>query len=192
MVTLMETNPLLMAWGGLWQDMLLRGLVAIAFGLLAIFMPGITVAAFILLFGAFAIADGLLLVLQSVTTRRHEAHWWVRLLQGLLSIAIGIAVFVWPGLTLLVLLYIIAFYAIAGGLLQILAAIDLRKAIKGELLLLVSGILAVAIGVLLIMRPGIGLIALVQTLGIFAIAYGIMIAVLALRLRSLVHKATPV
>lgn len=192
MVTLMETNPLLMAWGGLWQDMLLRGLVAIAFGLLAIFMPGITVAAFILLFGAFAIADGLLLVLQSVTTRRHEAHWWVRLLQGLLSIAIGIAVFVWPGLTLLVLLYIIAFYAIAGGLLQILAAIDLRKAIKGEMLLLVSGILAVAIGVLLIMRPGIGLIALVQTLGIFAIAYGIMIAVLALRLRSLVHKATPV
>ncbi|MGA9138904.1 MAG: DUF308 domain-containing protein [Methanocella sp.] len=188
----METNPLLMAWGGLWQDMLLRGLVAIAFGLLAIFMPGITVAAFILLFGAFAIADGLLLVLQSVTTRRHEAHWWVRLLQGLLSIAIGIAVFVWPGLTLLVLLYIIAFYAIAGGLLQILAAIDLRKAIKGEMLLLVSGILAVAIGVLLIMRPGIGLIALVQTLGIFAIAYGIMIAVLALRLRSLVHKATPV
>jgi uncharacterized membrane protein HdeD (DUF308 family) len=191
MVTLMEANPLIRTWGGLWQDMLLRGVVAIIFGLLAIFLPHITVAAFILLFGAFAIADGLLLVLQSVTTRRHEAYWWVRLLQGLLSVAIGIAVFVWPGLTLLILLYIIAFYAIAGGLLQILGAIELRKAIKGELLLLVSGILAVAVGVLLILQPGLGLIALVQTIGIFAIAYGIMIAVLALRLRSLVHKAAP-
>jgi uncharacterized membrane protein HdeD (DUF308 family) len=191
MVTLMETNPLLRTWGGLWQDMLLRGLIAIIFGLLAIFLPGITITVFILLFGAFAIVDGLLLVLQSVTTRRHEAHWWVRLLQGLLSIAIGIAVFVWPGLTLLILLYIIAFYAIAGGLLQIMSAIELRKVIKGELLLLVSGILAIAIGVLLILRPGIGLIALVQTIGIFAIAYGIMIAILGLQLRSYVHKAAP-
>jgi len=188
----MGETSLRKVWGGLWQDMLLRGLVAIIFGLLAIFLPRITVAAFILLFGAFAIADGLLLVLQSVTTRRHESYWWVRLLQGLLSIVIGIAVFVWPGLTLLVLVYIIAFYAIAGGLLQILAAIELRKAIKGELLLLVSGLLAIGVGLLLIVQPGMGLIALVQTIGIFAIAYGIMIAFLALRLRSLVRKATPV
>ncbi|HUL61514.1 MAG TPA: HdeD family acid-resistance protein [Methanocella sp.] len=175
-------------WTNLWQDMLLRGIVAVIFGLLALLWPGITLGVFVLLFGAFAFVDGILLVLQAVTTRRHEDYWWARLLHGLVSIAAGVAVFAWPGITLLVLAYIIAAYAIVTGILEILGAIELRKAIKGELLMLLSGLLLIAIGVLLIWRPGIGLIAMVQTIGIFAIAYGIVIAVLALRMRGYAHK----
>jgi uncharacterized membrane protein HdeD (DUF308 family) len=178
-------------WYNLWQDMLLRGAVAVIFGLLALLWPGITLAVFVLLFGAFAFVDGILLVLQSVTTRRREDYWWARLLHGLVSIAAGIAVFVWPGITLLVLAYIIAAYAIVTGILEIIGAIELRKTIKGELLMLVGGILLIAVGILLILRPGIGVIALVQTIGVFAVAYGIIIAALALRLRSLAHRPAP-
>jgi len=178
-------------WHNLWRDMLLRGVIAVIFGLLALLWPGITVAVFVLLFGTFAFVDGILLVLQSVTTRRHEEYWWARLLHGLISIAAGVAVFVWPGITLLVLAYIIAAYAIVTGILDIIGAIELRKTIKGELLMLVGGILLVGVGILLIMQPGIGLIALVQTIGIFAIAYGIVTAVLAFRLRSVARKTAP-
>ena len=96
--------------------------------------------------------------------------------------------FVWPGITLLVLAYIIAAYAIVTGILEIVGAIELRKTIKGELLMLLGGLLLIAVGVLLIWRPGIGLIALVQTIGIFAIAYGIVTAALALRLRGHAHR----
>lgn len=187
----MEANPVVNVWGGLWQDVLLRGVLAIIFGLLVFLWPGITLAVFILLFATFAFIDGLLLVLQSVTTHRHEKHWWARLLQGLLSIAAGLAAFFWPGVTLLVLVYIIAFYAIFTGILQIIGAIELRKVIKGELLLLVSGILAIAVGVLLIFRPLTGAIALAQVIGIFAIAYGIMVMVLALKLRSVASRPAP-
>jgi uncharacterized membrane protein HdeD (DUF308 family) len=179
-------NALSWAWSGVWWDVLLRGVIAIIFGLLVFFWPGLTVAFFVLLFGAFAVADGLLLLLQAVTVK--DGRWWVRLLQGIVAIATGIVVFVWPGISALTLLYIIAFYLIFTGILQAIAAIELRKVIKNEWLYVISGILSVIVGVLLVIRPLTGAIALAQTIGIFAIAYGTFLCVLALELRGLPQK----
>jgi uncharacterized membrane protein HdeD (DUF308 family) len=187
----MEANPLVSIWSVHWQDMLLRGVIAILFGLLVFFWPGITVSVLVLLFGAFAFIDGVILVLQSVTGHQRAARWWARLVQGLISISAGILVFIWPGITLIAVVYIIAFYAILGGTLQIVSAIEMRKVIKGELLLIVSGILSVIIGVLLALQPLIGALALAQVIGIFAIAYGIMVAALGLRLMYAAHKPAP-
>lgn len=179
-------NVLRWAWSGVWWDVLLRGVIAIVFGLLVFFMPGLTVAFFVLLFGAFAIADGILLLLQAVTVK--DGRWWVRLLQGIVAIAAGVAVFVWPAISALTLLYIIAFYLVFTGILQAVAAIELRKVIKDEWLYVISGILSVIVGVLLVIRPLTGAIALAQTIGIFAIAYGMFLCVLALELRGLPQK----
>jgi uncharacterized membrane protein HdeD (DUF308 family) len=173
-------------WRSLWWDMLLRGAVAVIFGLLIFFWPALSVATFVLLFGSFVFIDGVLLLLQAVTVK--DGRWWVRLLQGILSIVAGVATFLWPGLTALMLLYIIAFYLIFTGVLQVFAAIEMRKVIKGEILLIAAGILSVIIGALLFARPLTGAIALAQTIGIFAVAYGILLVILALQLRGLGHK----
>jgi uncharacterized membrane protein HdeD (DUF308 family) len=174
------------AWSGLWWDMLLRGVIAIIFGLLVFFMPGLSIAVFVFLFGSFAIIDGVLLLLQAVTVR--DGKWWVRLIQGIVALAAGAAVFIWPAISALTLLYIIAFYMIVTGILQAIAAVEMRKAIKGELLLIISGILAVVVGIILVLHPLTGAIALAQTIGIFAIAYGILMGILALKLRGFMHK----
>lgn len=172
----------------LWLDTLIRGVIAIIFGIAVFLWPGLTIAWFILLFAAFTFADGILLILQSITTRRHEAHWWVRTLQGLISIAAGVAVFVWPGLTALVLVYLIGFYLLVTGILQLLTAIEFRKVIKGELLLVMGGILSIFIGVLMFVKPVTGALALAQTIGIFAVAYGIVLCLLAFKLRGITER----
>jgi uncharacterized membrane protein HdeD (DUF308 family) len=181
-------NMMSLAWSGLWWDMLARGIIAVIFGLLVFFMPGLSIVIFVLLFGSFAIADGILLLLQAVTVR--DGNWWVRLIQGIVALAAGAAMFMWPRISALALLYVIAFYLIITGLLQAISAIEFRKWVKGDLLLLVSGILAIIVGVLLVMKPLTGAIALAQTIGIFAIAYGILLGILALKLQGSLYKAT--
>ena len=105
------------AWRGLWWDMLLLSVVAIIFGLLLFFMPGLSIAVFVLLFGLYAFAVGLLLLLQTVTVK--DGNWWVRLLGSIVAFAAGAAVFLWPGISALSLLYVIAFYFILIGVLQV-------------------------------------------------------------------------
>ena len=110
-----------------WWLLLLRGLFAIAFGILTWFQPGISLAALVLLFGAYVMADGILGVWTAVAGRKDHEHWWVLLLSGLAGIAVGLLTFLVPGLTALVLLFYIAIWAIAIGVLQIVAAIRLRR-----------------------------------------------------------------
>jgi uncharacterized membrane protein HdeD (DUF308 family) len=174
-----------------WWVLLLRGIIAILFGLAIFAMPGLTLALFVLLFGIFAFADGILLAAQSLMSIKTNGRWWLRLLQGIVSIIAGIAVFTWPTLTALILLYIIAFNAIFGGALQAVSAFLFRKAIRGELLLIAGGIVSVIFGALLIMYPLSGALALVKVIGIFEIFYGILLAVMSFDLMS-ARKAQPV
>ena len=174
------------AWRGLWWDMLLLSVVAIIFGLLLFFMPGLSIAVFVVLFGFYAFAVGLLMLLQTVTVK--DGKWWVRLLGSVVAFAAGAAVFLWPGISALSLLYVIAFYFIFIGVLQAISAIELRKVISGEWLYIISGILSIIVGVLLIMRPQTGAIALAQTIGIFAIVYGVLIGILAFSLHGTMTK----
>ncbi len=149
-------------------------------------MPGLSIAVFVMLFGFYAFAVGVLLLLQAVTVK--DGNWWVRLLGSIVAFAAGAAVFLWPGISALSLLYVIAFYFVLIGVLQAIASVALRKVITGEWLYFISGILSIIVGVLLIMRPQTGAIALAQTIGIFAIAYGVLIGVLAFRLQGTMAK----
>src|SRR5262245_32952628 len=152
-----------------WWVLLLRGLAAIAFGVMTFFWPGLSLAALILLFGAYALADGVLTVFAAIVGRKEHTYWWVMLLEGLLGIAIGIIVFMAPGLTAFAVLIYIAIRAIATGILQIAAAIRLRHEIQGEWMLVLAGLASVLFGIVLIVRPGAGALAVLWLIASFAV-----------------------
>ena len=167
-----------------WWLVLLRGLAAIAFGVLAWFQPGISLAAMVLLFGAYSMADGILGVWTAIAGRGDHEYWWVLLIQGLLGIGIGVLTFIAPALTALALLYYIAIWAIATGVLEIVEAIRLRKEIQGEWLLIVAGIASVLFGVLLIVHPGAGALTVIWLIAAYAFVFGVLLVVLAFKVRS--------
>lgn len=167
-----------------WGWVALRGVVAILFGVLTFLNPGLTLAALILFFGAYAFLDGIFIVASAISNRRGRPHWIVLLIGGLLGIAAGVVTFFMPGVTAVVLLLIIAAWAIVIGLDEIVAAIRLRKEITGEWTLALAGLLAVAFGVLIILRPGASALAMVLWIGAYAVVSGILLVALAFRLRS--------
>ena len=168
-----------------WWLLLLRGAVAIAFALLTWMQPGITLVALVLLFGIYAVADGVLGVWLSISHRQGNPHWWLLLLWGLVSIAAGVLTFVVPGITALVLLMYIAGWAIITGVLQIAAAVRLRKEIDGEWLLGLSGLASVVFGVLLVWNPGAGALAVLWLIAAYAFVFGVLLVLLSLRVRKL-------
>jgi len=179
------TRPqLLHALAEHWWLWLLRGVAAVAFGVLAFLWPGLTLLTLILLWGAYAIADGILALLAALGRGASVApRWWLAVV-GLAGILAGMAAFGWPGITAFLLVLLIASWAILTGVLQILGAIQLRKEIAGEFWLILSGALSVAFGVILFMRPAAGALALAWLIAWYAIIYGAASIGLAFRLRS--------
>ena len=165
-----------------WWVIGLRGLAAILFGVLAFVWPGMTLAVLVLLFGAYALVDGVLTLIAAF--RGGVQHRIVMLVEGVVSVLAGLAAFVWPGLTALVLLYIIAFWAIVTGVLEIVAAIRVRRAISNELGLVIGGVLSVVFGVVLLIAPGAGALAVIFLIGAYAVVFGIALLGLAWRLRE--------
>jgi uncharacterized membrane protein HdeD (DUF308 family) len=166
-----------------WWIVLLRGVAGVIFGLATFFAPGISLAMLVLVFGAYAFADGILAIISAIP-RRGEDRWWLLLLDGLMGTAVGVATFLWFQITALALLYLIAAWALVTGGFEIAAAIRLRKVITGEWLLVLSGIASVALGVLLILFPGPGALALVLWIGAYALVSGALLIALGFRLRS--------
>ena len=167
-----------------WWAVDLRGLAGILFGIITFVSPGISLAALVLLFGAYAFADGVLSIVSAVR-RRGADRWWLLLLQGIVGIGAGVITLLWPGITALALRFVIAAWALVGGALQVAAAIRLRKVITGEWLLALGGVLSVALGVLLVLFPGPGALALVIWIGAYAVVFGILLLVLGFKLRGL-------
>jgi uncharacterized membrane protein HdeD (DUF308 family) len=167
-----------------WWVLLLRGIIAIAFGILTWFQPGISLAALVLLFGAYVLADGILGVWTAFSGRKEHEDWWVLLLWGLLGIGVGIIALMAPGITALALLFYIAVWAIATGVLEIVAAVRLRKEIKGEWWLILGGLVSVVFGVLLLARPGPGALALLWVIATYAVIFGVVMVILAFKVRS--------
>jgi len=167
-----------------WWAVALRGLAGILFGIITFVSPGISLAALVLLFGAYAFADGVLSIVSAVR-RRGADRWWLLLLQGVVGIGAGVVTLLWPGITAIALLVVIAAWALVGGVLQVAAAIRLRKVITGEWLLALSGVLSIALGVLLVVFPGPGALALVIWIGAYAFVFGILLLVLGFKLRGL-------
>jgi uncharacterized membrane protein HdeD (DUF308 family) len=166
-----------------WWALALRGVAAIIFGVLAIVWPGVTLAALILLFGGYALVEGVLNVVAAVRGRGDDQPWWALLLEGLVSIAAGVVTFAVPGLTALALLYVIAAWAIVTGVLEIVAAIRLRRRITGDAVLALNGVLSIAFGVLTMLVPGAGALSLVWLIGAYAIVFGALLLGLSLQLR---------
>ena len=173
-----------------WWLFLLRGIAGIAFGLITFFAPGISLAALVLLFGAYALADGVFAIWSAI--RRHgEDRWGVLLLQGLLGIAAAAVTLLWPGITALALLFVIAAWALVTGVLEIAVAIRLRKAITNEWLLVLSGIASVVLGVLLVLNPAVGALVVVLWIGAYALVSGALLVGLSLRLRRELKRTAP-
>lgn len=164
-----------------WWALAIRGLVAILFGLLTFFVPGITLVTLVLLFGAYALVDGVFNVLAFF---RAAGHHWAFLVEGIIGILAGILTFAWPAITAIALLYLIAFWAIFTGVFEIIASIRLRKAIQNEWLLLLMGALSVLFGGMILFAPGIGALAIVLWIGAYALVFGVILLALAFRLRG--------
>jgi len=173
-----------------WWVIALRGAVAILFGVLAFAWPGVTLQALVLLFGAYAIVDGVAAIIVGIKDYGERERWWATLLGGLVSLAAGIVTFLMPGLTALTLLTLIAIWAVMRGVFEIVAAIRLRKEIKGEWLMALAGVLSIVFGLYMIAFPGAGAVAVVWWIGAYAVAIGLMLVMLGFRARSLAHRAT--
>jgi uncharacterized membrane protein HdeD (DUF308 family) len=169
-----------------WWLLLLRGIAAIVFGLLAFAWPGLTLLTLILFYGAFALVDGVLAIIAAITGGSAAPRWWLAIV-GLLGLAAGLLTFLMPGLTAVVLLLFIAGWAIATGVFQIIGAIKLRKEIDNEWLLILCGVISVLFGVSMMLAPGAGALALVWVIGAYSVVIGALFVALAFRLRKHTH-----
>ena len=166
-----------------WWALLLRGLAGILFGAFAILMPAAAFAVLVLAFGVYALVDGIFNIAAALDDARGERGWWTLLLSGVAGVLAGLAAFLVPALTAMVLLYVIAGWAVLTGALEIAAAIRLRREMQGEGLMALSGALSVAFGVLIMVAPLAGALAVVLLIGIYALVSGLVLVALGIRLR---------
>ena len=167
-----------------WWLLALRGVLAILFGILAFIWPGLTLQALVILFGAYVLIDGIAAIVTGIRDREFNQRWWVLLLEGIVGVIFGILTFLWPQITAVVLLYFIAAWAVVTGIFEIFAAIRLREEIEGEWVLGLSGLASIIFGVLLMIWPASGLLALVWLIGAYAIVFGILMLYLGFKVRG--------
>ncbi|SDN41820.1 Uncharacterized membrane protein HdeD, DUF308 family [Lutimaribacter pacificus] len=168
-----------------WWVPLLRGIAAILFGLMALIWPGLTVYALLLIFGAYALFDGVMATIVAFQRKSSDDRWWAWALDGLLSILIGLMALFWPEAMAVAFVIWMAIWGVLAGIFRIVAAIRLRHEIEGEWALALSGVLLVIWGVLLALVPAAGLLSIAWLIGVFALLIGVVMIVLALRLRKL-------
>lgn len=168
-----------------WWVFLVRGLAAIIFGAMALAWPGLTLATLIIFFGAWALVSGLFAIFGAFSARKAHGDWWVLLLQGVLGVAVGLLTFWAPGVTAIALLWYIAFWSIFTGIVEIVTAVRLRKEIRGEGWIMLAGAASVVFGVLLLLYPGAGAVALITLIAAYAIVFGVILVVAAFKLKGL-------
>jgi uncharacterized membrane protein HdeD (DUF308 family) len=167
-----------------WWALALRGLVAVLFGLAALFLPGLVLEVVILLFGAYALVDGILAFAAAFRSSGRGMRRPLLLIEGVIGVLFGLVTLFWPGLTALALVYVVAFWAIFTGIARIVMAITLRREIENEWSIGLSGVLSVILGIVLILLPGAGLLAYTWLVGLLALALGIALIVYAFRVRG--------
>jgi uncharacterized membrane protein HdeD (DUF308 family) len=167
-----------------WWALALRGVAAILFGVIALFWPPAAVAALVAVFGAYALVDGIFNLVAAVRAGRAGQRWGALVFEGIVSLLAGVLTLFYPGVTALALVIFVGAWSLVTGVAEIVAAIKLRRSIKGEWLLALSGILSVAFGILLFISPMIGAIAIAIWIGAYAVVFGALLVGLALRLRS--------
>ena len=169
-----------------WWLLLLRGLAAIVFGVLAFAWPGITIISLVIVYGAYALVDGLFSIYAAIRGDGPAPRWWLAVV-GVAGVLAGLIAFAVPGVVALWLLFLIGAWAIVSGVFEIIGAIRLRKEIDNEWMLILHGVISVLFGVLLFAMPVTGALAMVWVIGAYAIAAGIIMCVLAFRLKKHAH-----
>jgi len=171
-----------------WWVLLLRGVLAIVFGAAALANPGLTVVSLVFYFAVFALLDGIANVFHAFNGRDDNDHWWVLLLEGLLSIAFAVISFQAPEITAMVLLLYIGFWAMATGVLRIILAVRLRHEIDGEWWMALGGLASILFGVMMIARPAAGALAVITVIGIWSIVIGVSLVLVSLKVKALGGK----
>jgi uncharacterized membrane protein HdeD (DUF308 family) len=174
-----------------WWLLALRGLAAVLFGVLAFIWPGITLLTLVYLFGFYALINGVLAFVHAYYAPKGFPKFGGLIFEGLFSIGAGVIAFITPGITALALVLLIAAWAIVTGIVEIVAAVRLRKVITHEWLLILAGIASLAFGVLLVISPAPGAVALVWWIGAFALAFGVLLISLAFRMRNWGRRELP-
>jgi uncharacterized membrane protein HdeD (DUF308 family) len=167
---------------GNWWALALRGVAAVLFALIAFFLPGVTAAALILLFGAYALVDGVFALIAGLRLARQHGRSAPLLLEGVLNVLVGVVIFIWPGPALVAIVYLIAIWAVITGIVLIAAGIALIRH-SGEWLLVLCGVISVLLGIILFVQPGAGVVALSWWLGFYALLFGIVLLTTAFRIR---------
>ena len=167
-----------------WWSLVLRGVLAIIAGLFTFAWPGITLFALVMLFGAYALIDGVLSLAGVFRASRANERWGALLIEGIIGIAAAVITIAWPGITALGLVLVIAAWAVVTGAFEIVAAIRLRKHIAHEWLLGLSGVVSIIFGALMAAAPVAGALAIALWFGAYAIIFGALLVGLGLRLRS--------
>jgi uncharacterized membrane protein HdeD (DUF308 family) len=167
-----------------WWVLLVRGIAAILFGIAALIWPGLALVTLVLLFAAYAFVDGIFTIIFALQ-HRNQPRWWVTLIEGIIGVIAGIAAFLWPDMASFVLLNFIAFWAILTGIMEIILAIRLREEIQGEFWMGLGGLLSILFGVLILLFPGAGALSIVWMIAAYAIVFGVILVILAFRIRSL-------
>ncbi|HEX7230511.1 MAG TPA: HdeD family acid-resistance protein [Candidatus Binatia bacterium] len=166
-----------------WWLLLLRGIVAVLFGILAFAWPGITLVTLVIFYGAYALIDGIVALAAAIGGGAMTPRWWLAIV-GIAGIAAGLITFFWPGITALVLITLIGAWMLAHGVLEIIGAIKLRHEIDNEWLLIISGAVSVVVGLFVLAQPGAGALAFVWLIAAYAIAFGLLMIGLSLRLKK--------
>ncbi|MEA2705064.1 MAG: hypothetical protein QOD63_3009 [Actinomycetota bacterium] len=177
---------MIVALVGNWKTLALGGAAAVLFGLLTLVWPDVTLWALVLLFGAWAFVDGVFrLVALATGVPGARAHRTALIIQGILGVGIGIVTFIWPDMTALALLFVIAAWAFVIGVVEVAAAVQLRKVIENEWLLGLKGALAIIFAIVLVITPGAGALVITWLIGWFALLSGTLRLALAWKLRKL-------
>jgi uncharacterized membrane protein HdeD (DUF308 family) len=174
-----------------WWAIGLRGVLAILFGLIALFMPGATMLSLVLVFAAYAFLEGILGIVSAVRAAREHERWGYLLLEGIVNIAAAAVAVLWPGITVLAFVFLVAFWAIFTGVLELMAAFRLDF-IDGRGWLVFGGIVSILYGGLLLVAPMIGAVVLTWWLGVYALVFGAALIVLAFRLHGRLERLRPV
>lgn len=174
-----------------WWGPVLRGIVAVLFGIVLLVWPGYSLGMLVIAFGIYAFADGIFAIAAGVRSGTHHHRWGLLIFEGLVGMAAGVVTFVWPAITALALYSVIALWSVITGILEIVAAVRLRRHVSGELWLALSGVSSILFGILLLALPRAGMLALAWIIGIYAIVFGAMLIALGERLRSLGTASRP-
>jgi uncharacterized membrane protein HdeD (DUF308 family) len=171
-----------------WKHILIWGIFSVLFGVIAFVWPAITLTSLVWVFAFTIIAQGIALAVGTWNYRKEDNNWWILFLLGLVNILAGVISIIYPGMTALVLAMLIGAGALVTGLLQVIFAIRLRKEIQNEGWLILGGVISIAFGLLLLIRPGEGALALLWILAVYAFVFGAMMIALALRTRKWIQR----